>query len=186
MSRSRIQSPSRAGLLTGDADKTKEGLERAIEMLHHNDWSLSGVFSEDEDEDGERPTIKSRRPAFDEWDDSEFSGSEDEGEKGSSKKVGALGGGDVGIDPEKLGFGFDKDDFAGLRQAILEAQQEREGEEGGSSTGQDGEVDAEEDVEKMEAMMRKLLAVREATAGMPEAQRKRMAKRAVDEVMKDL
>lgn len=186
MSEAGIPCGSREGLLTSDADKTKEGLERAVEMLQHNDWSLSGVFSEDEDEEGERPAIKSRRPAFDEWDDSEFSGSEDEGEEGSSKKVGALGGGDVGIDPEKLGFGFDKDDFTGLRQAILEAQREREGEEGDSSTGKEEEAGAEEDVEKMENMMRKLLAVREATAGMPEAQRKRMAKRAVDEVMKHL
>jgi hypothetical protein len=152
-------------------------------MLHHNDWSLSGVFSEDEDEEGERPAIKSRRPEFDEWeDDSEFSGSEDEE---GNKKAGGLGGGDAGVDPEKLGFGFDKEDFAGLRKAILEAQGEREG-EGESSKGKEGEAVGEEDVQKMESMMRKLLAVREMTAGMPEAQRKRMAKQAVDEVMKDI
>lgn len=162
-------------------------------MLHHNDWSLSGVFSEDEGEEGERPAIKSRRPEFDEWeDDTDFSGSEggdDDDNASSSKKVGgALGGGDAGLDPEKLGFGFDKEDFAGLRQAILEAQSEREG-EGESSQGKKGAEDediGEKEVEKVEAMMRKLLAVREMTEGMPEAQRKRMAKRAVDEVMKEL
>lgn len=34
--------------------------------------------------------------------------------------------------------------------------------------------------------MHKLQAVRDMTSGMPEEQRKRMAKRAVDEVMKEL
>ncbi|TLS31185.1 hypothetical protein PpBr36_03220 [Pyricularia pennisetigena] len=43
-----------------------------------------------------------------------------------------------------------------------------------------------EDVEKVEAMMRKLLAVREMGASLPEEQRKRLAARAVGEVMRDL
>ncbi|TLD31445.1 hypothetical protein PspLS_02509 [Pyricularia sp. CBS 133598] len=44
----------------------------------------------------------------------------------------------------------------------------------------------QEDVEKVEAMMRKLLAVREMGSSLPEEQRKRLAARAVGEVMRDL
>ncbi|KAK1538028.1 alpha and gamma adaptin binding protein p34 [Colletotrichum paranaense] len=43
-----------------------------------------------------------------------------------------------------------------------------------------------EDVEKIEQMMRKLQAVRDLSAGLPEDQRRRMAKKAVGEVMKEL
>ena len=42
------------------------------------------------------------------------------------------------------------------------------------------------DVAKVERMMRKLQAVREAGEGMPEEQRRRMAAMAVKEVMKEL
>ncbi|GJN85270.1 hypothetical protein PLIIFM63780_008834 [Purpureocillium lilacinum] len=59
--------------------------------------------------------------------------------------------------------------------------------------GQDTEVDADErealdddDVARVERMMRKLQAAREAGQGMNEAQRKKMAARAVAEVMRDL
>lgn len=55
-----------------------------------------------------------------------------------------------------------------------------DGEEGGKS-----ELDAE-DVEKVEKMMRKLQAVREAGEGMGYEQRRRMAARAVEDVMKEL
>lgn len=47
------------------------------------------------------------------------------------------------------------------------------------------DLDAE-DVEKIEQMMRKLQAVRDLSAGLPEDQRRRMAKKAVGEVMKEL
>ncbi|SPO06958.1 uncharacterized protein DNG_09652 [Cephalotrichum gorgonifer] len=113
-------------------------------------------------------------------------------------------------------FGLgDPGDFEGLRQAILEASLEREGwgaagdedekEEGGPGEGgstktaegrgagsrqdrdEKGEEDiGDEDVRKMEAMMSKLLAARELGEGMPEGERRRMARRAVGEVMKEL
>jgi hypothetical protein len=44
----------------------------------------------------------------------------------------------------------------------------------------------DDQVVKVEKMMRKLQTVREAGQGLPEAQRKRMAARAVREVMDDL
>lgn len=70
-----------------------------------------------------------------------------------------------------------------MKQAIWEAGQE------GNGDGKDGEDEDEpddEEVAKMERMMMKLQAVREAGEGMPEEQRKRMAARAVGEVMKEL
>lgn len=44
----------------------------------------------------------------------------------------------------------------------------------------------DEEVVKVEKMMRKLQAVKEAGEGLPDAQRRRMAARAVEEVMKEL
>jgi alpha- and gamma-adaptin-binding protein p34 len=44
----------------------------------------------------------------------------------------------------------------------------------------------EEEVQKLDVMMRKLLAVRDMSTGLPDEQRKRMAARAVGQVMKEL
>lgn len=58
---------------------------------------------------------------------------------------------------------------------------------GGSSSKEveDNKLD-EAEIQKLEGMMRKLQAVRDMSAGLPEDQRKRMAAKAVGEVMKDL
>ncbi|KAL2263686.1 hypothetical protein VTK26DRAFT_5629 [Humicola hyalothermophila] len=86
------------------------------------------------------------------------------------------------FDPESLDFGFDKEDFVGLRKAIWNG-----GEDGEGPRGEEEEEGlGDEDVQKLERMMLKLQAVRDATAGLPEEQRKRMAKRAVGEVMREL
>ena len=110
------------------------------------------------------------------------------------------------LDPESLDFGFDRADFAGLRKAIwsgageIEHAPEHDKNASGSRTepstavpgnvskaeaGSDDEVD-DDDVIKVERMMRKLQAAREAGDGMGEEQRRRMAARAVAEVMKEL
>lgn len=112
------------------------------------------------------------------------------------------------IDPESLDFGFDKADFEGLKKAIfanslddgsLPSEDARmasrpkdetvEGakteETAGLKTTADPDPDDEE-VAKMERMMSKLQAVREAGEGLSLEQRKRLAARAVGEVMKDL
>ena len=95
-----------------------------------------------------------------------------------------------------LELGLDESgDLEGLRQAILEVSLEREeGKKdnadrvaGDEEAGGDAEEDiGEEDVRKVESMMGRLLAVKEAGEGMPEAERMRMARRAVGEVMKEL
>lgn len=59
---------------------------------------------------------------------------------------------------------------------------------GGSAVdakNEDGEL-GDEDIAKVEKMMRKLQAAKEMGEGMSEAQRKRLAARAVEEVMREL
>lgn len=98
-----------------------------------------------------------------------------------------------------MDFGFDREEFEGLKKAIWEARMEREGHGDGEQPkgdkampsgkggedGEDGELD-DGDVQQIEQMMRKLQAVRDMSAGLPEDQRKRVAARAVGEVMRDL
>lgn len=97
------------------------------------------------------------------------------------------------LDPENLDFGYDRADFEGLKKAIWEARpkdhaEPAEGPASKENAGHEGGGDEldDDEVVKVERMMRKLQAVREAGEGLPEAQRKRMAARAVEEVMKQL
>ncbi|TVY20178.1 Increased recombination centers protein 6 [Lachnellula arida] len=94
-----------------------------------------------------------------------------------------LGDLDAGDDEDagSIGFGIDPtemaDEMAGMKRAIY-----------GSSLGEDfgGDEDAEDDneVEKMQAMMLKLQAVR--GADLPEAERKSLAAKTVNEIMKTM
>ncbi|GAB0137166.1 hypothetical protein EsDP_00005446 [Epichloe bromicola] len=143
----------------------KTGIARVKEALESNDWA-----QDDAEEDV-----------------SEFGDFQDDKEH---------------LDAETLDFGYDGADFKGLKRAIWEAGAEDgavAGETSASATassrdvlqGDGGDVEAGEDEEDkevvaMENMMRKLQAVREAGEGLPEAQRRRMAARAVQEVMKEL
>lgn len=106
------------------------------------------------------------------------------------------------LDPDNLDFGYDRADFEGLKAAIWssgmpEQEDEKETKDTDTKTpgadtllksteeGGKSELD-DEDVDKVEKMMRKLQAVREAGEGMGYDQRRRMAARAVEEVMKEL
>ncbi|KAH6611449.1 hypothetical protein Trco_001469 [Trichoderma cornu-damae] len=119
-------------------------------------------------------------------------------------------GGAEDFDPESLDFGVDRSDFEGLRMAIWESSRLGTGDSddtspdkakadqskaadvaagpaadiGDDETG-DRDLD-DEDVAKVEKLMRKLQAAREMGEGMGEAQRKRLAARAVEEVMREL
>ncbi|ROW15516.1 hypothetical protein VPNG_02397 [Cytospora leucostoma] len=151
----------------------KMGIPRAIEAIQSNDWASFGTGDEDDE-------IGALAGATDPDDGSE-------------------------LDPENLDFGYDKEDFEGLKQAIWEAQMERTGNDdaehettdesssrvpptgdGGADKDEAGDELGDEDIQKVEEMMRKLQAVRDMSAGLPEDQRKRIAARAVGEVMKDL
>ncbi|KAK1253313.1 hypothetical protein MKX07_001390 [Trichoderma sp. CBMAI-0711] len=115
------------------------------------------------------------------------------------------------LDPESLDFGVDRSDFEGLRMAIWNTGR-LEPEIGDSTSAKQGEADGskvsdvsagsaaavdkpgeaedrdldDEDVAKVEKMMRKLQAAREMGEGMGEAQRRRLAAKAVEEVMREL
>lgn len=156
------------------------GIPRVLEALESNEWDS---FAAD-DEDDELAAL------------------------GDVTKRGTDADDDDGtdLDPENLDFGFDREDFEGLKKAIWEARAEREGDDGGSQGigSKPGEPDpaapsqarnadeegggelGDEDIQKVEQMMRKLQAVKDMSAGLPEDQRKRMAAKAVGEVMRDL
>ena len=93
---------------------------------------------------------------------------------------------DESLDPESLEFGYDKTDFDGLKQAIWAGSTDvaTSSAVGGHESAVEG-LDGE-GVDKVEKMMRRLQAVREAGEGMPDKERKRMAARAVQGVMKEL
>ncbi|KAI0805734.1 hypothetical protein GGR55DRAFT_654812 [Xylaria sp. FL0064] len=158
----------------------KTGIPRALEALEANDWTnvtLSDLGSDFSDIDAEMGTQKKKRQKADD-DDPEA----------------------ADLDPESLDFGFDREDFEGLKRAIWNAGKEdgdnfMNGEsstasapvEGGKRTlGEAEDSLDDEDIQKMERMMAKLQAVRDTNAGLPEEQRKRAAAKAVAEVMKEL
>lgn len=73
------------------------------------------------------------------------------------------------------------------REGLDGEEQSREAEAlGVEDIEKDDDKLGDDDVKKVEQMMRKLQAVRDMSAGLPEAQRKRVAARAVGEVMRDL
>ena len=97
-------------------------------------------------------------------------GSDDDfGEFASAERVDELD------DERNLDLGVAGEDQATLRTGILSALADGGDEDGG-----------QDEVERVEKMMRTLLAAREAGEGMGEEERKRMAKRAVEKVMGDL
>ncbi|KAJ4162969.1 hypothetical protein NW754_014391 [Fusarium falciforme] len=150
----------------------KTGIARVKEALEANDWSQLEVPLSDSD--------------FGDFETSSAKAHDDDH--------------DDELDPQKMGFGFDRSDFEGLRRAIWEAGQDIEEPSGSSKEADKKDKTSEEeaaarggfedlddeDIAKVEKMMRKLQAVREAGEGMGEEQRKRMAARAVEEVMKEL
>ncbi|KAG5999844.1 hypothetical protein E4U21_006217 [Claviceps maximensis] len=149
----------------------KTGIARVREALESNDWEQA-----------------------DAQDVSDF-GDFDDGTKNNKEQ----------LDAEDLDFGFDPADLEGLKRAIWGADgkdgaaspavEARGGSEVSAVSHHDDDDDApsrtteageDKEVTKMEDMMRKLQAVREAGEGLPDAQRRRMAARAVQEVMREL
>ncbi|KAL2886285.1 Alpha and gamma adaptin binding protein p34 [Ceratocystis lukuohia] len=124
------------------------------------------------------------------------SGSEDPGQDGADSDEDQFD-----LDPDNLDFAMgDPSDFEGLRQAIWgeisaresaaaateKADADGETKEGPTVENPDPFESGPDDVEKIEKLMMKLKATREMGEGLPEAQRKKMAKKAVLEVMKEL
>ncbi|EQB43891.1 hypothetical protein CGLO_17408 [Colletotrichum gloeosporioides Cg-14] len=170
----------------------KMGIPRVLEALESNDWAADAgpdVDSDLEEVEAEMAGLPRKpRPLADGDDGDEFD-----------------------FDPESLDFGFDRADFEGLKKAIWNLEQEQqqvddedEGKDGDKKKDGEGSKDATkreaakaaadeeeerldaEEIEKLEGMMRKLQAVRDMSAGMPVEQARKMAKKAVSEVMKEL
>jgi len=180
----------------------KTGIPRVLEALQANDWSQAG-FDDDEDEDYDD------EEAEDAAGTAAGSGLGTSTRKAKEGKDSLIAGVDENdeLNPENLDFGFDREDFAGLRKAIWDAKGEEDDDNdefmdkpgvasknkapagaggGGSGVEEGDDAIGEGDVQKLEGMMKKLLAVRDMSAGLPDEQRKRMAKNAVAEVMKEL
>ncbi|KAI0445146.1 hypothetical protein F4803DRAFT_509542 [Xylaria telfairii] len=149
------------------------GIHRALEALEVVDWENSGTGDLESDSEDIFAELESRK-------------AHDEPSKDEDG---------IDLDPEELDFGFDREDFEGLKRAIWSAEEDDDGEDfmnGDSSTeskkkaeGTEGESLGDEDIQNMERMMAKLQAVRDTNAGLPEEQRKRAAAKAVAEVMKE-
>ncbi|KAF7536415.1 hypothetical protein G7054_g4526 [Neopestalotiopsis clavispora] len=154
----------------------KTGIPRVREALEANDWAhIDGDLGSD----------------FEDF-EAALDGDNDET---TDPAIDSLGNQDPDLDPESLDFGFDKADFEGLKRAIWNSGQEPEedfmnGEPAKPTTQTTGSSEDvaldDNEIQKLEGMMRKLQAVRDMSAGLPEDQRKRMAAKAVGEVMKDL
>ncbi|KAH7318164.1 hypothetical protein B0I35DRAFT_478700 [Stachybotrys elegans] len=149
----------------------KTGIARVREALESNDWAQLDTLGEGSD--------------FGNFVDPDEARDDD----------------DKDLDPENLDFGFDRADFEGLKKAIWNLDNAAADEPPEStSTAKDGPSEPvsnpkaedleqdldDEEIAKVEKMMRKLQAVREAGEGMSQEQRRRMAARAVEEVMKEL
>ncbi|KXH57555.1 alpha and gamma adaptin binding protein p34 [Colletotrichum salicis] len=182
----------------------KMGIARVLEALESNDWDaaddMDGPSDLDSDDDTAGNLPRKPRPLADgDGDDDEFDlddpenldfgfdradfeglkkaiwnleqepEDEDVATEGAGTGKTAAGGGDGKVASESNGAAVEKSD----------AKKKKKGDE------EKEDLDAE-DVEKIEQMMRKLQAVRDLNAGLPEDQRRRMAKKAVGEVMKEL
>ena len=125
---------------------------------------------------GEKVGVERVREALEsnDWDGGKLEGEEEEEEEEED--------GDNDDDYEGFDIGPGKEeDMEALKRAIF----------GGNNDKDDDEEEEEreindEDVQNLGRMMQKLQAVRDMSAGLPDGERKRMAKRAVAEVMKEL
>ncbi|KAM3473552.1 hypothetical protein MY8738_008314 [Beauveria namnaoensis] len=89
---------------------------------------------------------------------------------------------DDALDPENMDFGLGQADLEKLKKAIFANQ----GPEQDLEDDRKGDDIGDEDVAKVQAMMSKLQAAREAGETMSETQRRKMAAKAVEEVMREL
>lgn len=122
------------------------------------------------------PRVKEALEA-NEWDDVSADASSEEGD---GKQVSAPS------DPEDMEFGLGQVDLETLKKAIFAPDTEDDTKEENDDDGKEEEDIGDQDVAKVEAMMRKLQAAREAGETMTETQRRRMAAKAVEEVMREL
>ncbi|KAF7900099.1 hypothetical protein EAF00_004435 [Botryotinia globosa] len=89
---------------------------------------------------------------------------------------------DDGDDNKSIGFGIEAAELEmemfGMKQAIYGESSEK--------TNPEGEIENEDGVEQLEALMLRMQAVKDMGADLPEAERKRFAAKAVNDLMKTL
>ncbi|KAI1640617.1 alpha and gamma adaptin binding protein p34-domain-containing protein [Biscogniauxia mediterranea] len=153
----------------------KTGIPRALEALEANDWSHASSMDDLGSDFGDFEASL------------DLSKDEDDNTQDPKPKEDKE---DSDLSPSDLDFGFDGEDFAGLKRAIWNAGHEEDEDLPPNSQPSTAEGEAEdmddEGIQKIERMMLKLQAVRDTNAGLPEEQRKRAAAKAVAEVMKEL
>ncbi|KAI1435905.1 hypothetical protein GGR50DRAFT_693645 [Xylaria sp. CBS 124048] len=173
----------------------KTGIPRALEALESNDWA--NVSADDLDLDFGDMDYDALDPR-ERSEEALLKPNHKDSAEGNNAST------STDLDPKELDFGFDPKDFEGLKRAIWNAGQDDEDLDNGESAhgkeeGKEEEEEEEEeeedeeeeslddnDIQKVERMMAKLQAVRDTSAGLPEEQRKRVAAKAVAEVMKEL
>ncbi|OHF02756.1 alpha and gamma adaptin binding protein p34 [Colletotrichum orchidophilum] len=187
----------------------KMGISRVLEALESNDWDAADDMDSPSDLDSDPGAAAgggrglSRRPrplasGDDDDDDDEFDLDDPENLdfgfdradfEGLKKAIWNLD-----QEPEDEDDDVVEEDEAGATTTTTTTGSKAASSSKGAATierdakksGEEKEELDAEDVEKIEQMMRKLQAVRDLSAGLPEDQRRRMAKKAVGEVMKEL
>lgn len=202
-----------SGILTDTHDHItteKTGIPRVLEALESNDWALDldadGLGLGDDDDDdflGQQSSDEfgdfenaasgaAKRRKSTDLDPASLSFGFDKADFEGLKRAIWSSGVDVEAEAENMRIA---DEAAALQESskLHKDASDKSGSPSGEGQGakepqsqETGDDIGQEDVEKVEAMMRKLLAVREMGASLPEDQRKRLAARAVGEVMRDL
>ncbi|TQN73952.1 hypothetical protein CSHISOI_01481 [Colletotrichum shisoi] len=178
----------------------KMGIARVLDALESNDWDAAddldgGLSDRDSDVDAASGLPRKRKPLADGRGDGDdfdldpesldfgFDKSDFEGLKKAIWDLEQDEERDADAHDEEGGRKATEGGAPGGRKTVEDAGKDT----GGNKVEDEGDEELDGDkVEKIERMMRKLQAVRDMSAGLPEEQRRRMAKKAVGEVMKEL
>ncbi|KAK3945767.1 alpha and gamma adaptin binding protein p34 [Diplogelasinospora grovesii] len=173
----------------------KMGMQRVIEALQANDWSAPDGDLDDDDSDDSEGEHRKGGPGKGDWDPESLSFGFDRADfEGLRKAIWSSG---VNDEEVEVFMNMNMGSSGSIGGPATETREGGAGKSRGGRQAGDLKVDVsdddelnglggDEDIQKIEGMMLKLQAVRDMSAGMPDEQRKRMAKQAVDEVMKEL
>ncbi|CAL8574575.1 hypothetical protein XPA_000530 [Xanthoria parietina] len=128
-------------------------------------WQWIDSEAKGKNEFGEKLGLERLQEALEanEWDGGDFTTDEVDLENELGLRRGETTVDDVAVE---------RDDVVGIREAIL-----------GQDTLEDEDDEGDAQVEELESMMLKMQAIKEKGAGMPEADRKRLAARTVRDIM---
>lgn len=163
------------GMAAGGSVLAKEKREECDDVAMQHGFEFVEFAAQGVNEFGEKQGVERVREALEanEWADEEGDGDVDAlgFEDGSEDGFGDFGREEAEMTAELFGL-----------KASLLGDEEEDADGYGDAIGEDAQKNQVDDLDKM---MSKLMAVREQSADMPEAQRKRMAAKAVRELMGD-